>query len=173
MDGLIPKLHRTDETALLYVIYRRRPGLDRAVTTLTHLGGATCTILLSFLLMLSHAPSWQSAGVLAMAMLVASHIAVQLLKRTVCRARPRLPVGIASLVDEPDRFSFPSGHAAAAMSVALPLALVMPPLIGLWLIGLASAVGVSRCYLGVHYPGDVVAGWLLAVIAFIGVSPLM
>lgn len=77
-----------------------------------------------------------------------------------------MPVGIASLVDAPDRFSFPSGHAAAALSVALGIGLVVPAALAAAVIGLGLLVGLSRCYLGVHYPGDVLVGWVLAVAAF-------
>lgn len=35
---------------------------------------------------------------------------------------------------------------------------------GSLLLPLAAVIGLSRCYLGVHYPGDVLAGWLLALI---------
>jgi undecaprenyl-diphosphatase len=89
---------------------------------------------------------------------------VQLLKRTVSRARPRMPEGFAALVQPPDRFSFPSGHAASSLSVALALALVLPGAAAGPLLGLAAVVGMSRCYLGVHYPGDVLAGWTLALL---------
>lgn len=167
MGGLILKLHRTDELAFNYVICRRRPMLDQAVRALTHLGGASLSVLGSILLMLAPDPAWHEAGVRGAFALIVSHLAVQLLKRSICRARPRLPVGAASLIEAPDRFSFPSGHAAAAMSVALPLAVIAPPMAGSWLIGLALAVGISRCYLGVHYPGDVVVGWLLAGLGFL------
>ena len=61
----------------------------------------------------------QGGLVAALATLVASHLAVQLVKRTVVRARPGESGVHAPVVAEPDRFSFPSGHAAASMSVAL------------------------------------------------------
>ena len=84
------------------------------------------------------------------------------MKRTIDRPRPRLPVGTALLLEPPDRFSFPSGHAAASLSVGLPIAGALPPEVGGMVIAVALLVGLSRCYLGVHYPGDVLMGWLLA-----------
>ena len=67
------------------------------------------------------------------------------------------------MVAEPDKFSFPSGHAAAAMSVAIVYSFAFPTLASA-LIPLAMLVGVSRVCLGVHYPGDVLIGQLIAAL---------
>ncbi|MBV9108733.1 MAG: phosphatase PAP2 family protein [Gemmatimonadetes bacterium] len=103
------------------------------------------------------------AGRRAAFALVASHLVVQLLKRTVTRSRPAMPMGVEALIQPPDRFSFPSGHAASTLSVALGLAAGLPGAAFPVLLGVAVIVGASRCYLGVHYPGDVIAGWALAL----------
>jgi membrane-associated phospholipid phosphatase len=80
-----------------------------------------------------------------------------------------LPVGFASLARAPDHFSFPSGHSAGALAVVLPVAgdLMAEGRVALAAICVVPTllVGVSRSYLGVHYPGDVVAGWALAIMA--------
>ena len=96
--------------------------------------------------------------------LTASHRLAQLRKRSVSRPRPQLPAGVSSLAEVPDRFSVPSGPAAAALSLALPTSLALPVAAGALLLGVACLVGVSRCHLGVHDPGDVGAGWLLAMV---------
>jgi undecaprenyl-diphosphatase len=53
--------------------------------------------------------------------------------------------------------SFPAGHAATAFAGAVLLSYVAPRLSPLF-VGLAIAIGFSRVYVGVHYPGDVIAG---------------
>lgn len=40
-------------------------------------------------------------------------------------------------------------------------------------LGPGFLVGVSRCYLGVHYPGDVLVGWVLAIVAVLASQPVL
>ncbi|HEX9887549.1 MAG TPA: phosphatase PAP2 family protein [Longimicrobiales bacterium] len=163
MSGLILLLDCVDERLFHAVLLRRRPRLDLFMRLITRLADPAVAIALAGGLAAGVVPALARAGRVAFATMVLSHLLVQLLKRTISRARPSLPVGFDSLIRAPDRFSFPSGHSAAGLSVFLPLALVAPFWLGVPLLLLGMAVGASRSYLGVHYPGDVLAGWLLAL----------
>jgi undecaprenyl-diphosphatase len=133
--------------------------LDRSLRFLTHLGGFTFTVLVS--LALIALPDTRHLGLIAGVANLFSHLVVQLLKRTVVRPRPSVHhPEVRALAALPDHFSFPSGHSAAAMSLAIPV-LLTEPLVGLPCLGLALAVGASRVYLRVHYVTDVVVGQAL------------
>ena len=162
MTELILRLNLHDERFLHAVVARRRPWLDAVLRAATHLGGASGSIAVAIGLLLSPVPELAAAGALGAFALAFSHALVQLVKRVVSRRRPELPVGLESLIRAPDRFSFPSGHSAASLAVALPVATALGAA-GVAVLLIAAVVGFSRCYLGVHYPGDVLAGWLLAL----------
>jgi len=71
-------------------------------------------------------------------------------------------------------FSFPSGHAMGAMTLAGVLALLAWPTRWRWPVAcvamlFALMVGVSRVYLGVHFPSDILAGWAAALAWTFGV----
>ncbi|MBA3555957.1 MAG: phosphatase PAP2 family protein [Gemmatimonadales bacterium] len=100
--------------------------------------------------------------------MIISHLVVQLIKRTVGRGRPSRGADCAAKVREPDRFSFPSGHATAAMSVAVGYGAYYPLWVGP-LLFLALVVGFSRVRLAVHYPSDVLVGQLIAIVTALGV----
>jgi undecaprenyl-diphosphatase len=170
---LILRLGHHDERVLLALVARRRRWLDTAMRWVTHVGGASSTMGLALLLLASGNPALVDAGARGAFALVASHLLVQLLKRSVHRPRPRLDIGTGWLVPAPDRFSFPSGHAASALSVAAPLAALLPLPLSLLAIGMALVVGLSRAYLGVHYPGDVLAGWILALVGLLAAAPTL
>jgi undecaprenyl-diphosphatase len=129
---------------------------------LTHLGSAPATIAAAVLPMAA-AGTIAQASRHAFLTLILSHILVQLVKRTVGRPRPSSACARKSLAAVPDQFSFPSGHSAAAMSIAIAYAAAFPEL-GSVLIPVAALVGASRVFLGVHYPGDVLMGQFLAVL---------
>ena len=138
---------------------------------LTHLGG-TGTSLLAAGLPWFACCALREASTLALATLVFSHLIVQLVKRTVTRSRPAVASGCVALVREPDRFSFPSGHAAASMSVALVYSAAFP-VWSLPLLLLALLVGFSRVRLAVHYPSDVLVGQLIAGATASGLGMLL
>lgn len=136
----------------------------RVWTLLTLLGGATFTILAGLAAWLLGSGALRSAGRDTLVVLVTSHLAVQLLKRTIGRPRPSRGTSCVAMIREPDRFSFPSGHAAAALSVAIGFGVGFPSFAPL-VFGVALLAGFSRVVLGVHYPGDVLAGQGLALLA--------
>lgn len=138
----------------------------------THLGGAPCAIagVLVPLLLLAQGTVHRAASLGAWSLLV-SHLVVQVVKRRAVRARPEPARMKRSLVGVPDQFSFPSGHACAAMSVAFAYGMSLPAY-AVPLTLLAVIVGMSRVRLGVHYPGDVIAGQGIAILTVLGLWSL-
>ncbi|QEQ97879.1 phosphatase PAP2 family protein [Neptunomonas concharum] len=86
-----------------------------------------------------------------------------LLKNTIRRCRPSELAGVDALIQPSDKFSFPSGHSAAAFVFATLLVQFYPQLFFL-AYSVAALIGLSRVMLGVHYPSDIVAGAALGVV---------
>lgn len=84
-------------------------------------------------------------------------------KQLFARDRPSLWESIAP----ESTYSFPSGHAMGSMTLACVLVALAWPTRARWWTVAAMAVfvpmvGLSRVYLGVHYPSDILAGWAAA-----------
>jgi len=87
------------------------------------------------------------------------------IKRVVDRRRPELP-GLPALTSTPTALSFPSAHASTSFAGARLYAQLGLPAVPLY--ALATGLALSRLYLGVHYPSDVLAGAALGAVAGAG-----
>lgn len=151
-----------DEAMLVAVSRWQRPLMTKALRGVTHLGDGQSLTFMGLVLLL--AGNTHLAWMLALATGGAAFLA-QLIKRSTKRRRPNAGIrGFAALVENPDAFSFPSGHTAASVALAVAWAGEGSGL-GLLASAFAALVGFSRVYLGVHYPLDVMAGAVLGLTA--------
>lgn len=136
--------------------------LDPIVSAYTRLGDAGIFFIALSLVMLLYKPT-RRAGALALgAMLLGLLVTNVTIKPLISRPRPWLDWPIVPLVTERDPNSFPSGHTCAAFAAGLSWARALPWRWGrLAAVVLAVLMGLSRLYVGVHYPSDVLAGALI------------
>ncbi|MDE6970349.1 MAG: phosphatase PAP2 family protein [Eubacterium sp.] len=160
MNQMIELLANTDIGILLYIQeHIRTPWLTPVVIFITSLGNAGIFwILLSALLLVSK--KTRKAGFISFLALFASLLINNLLlKNLVARMRPfDAYQALLPLVARPVDFSFPSGHTGSSFASAYVLYKRLPKKAGLAALVLAVLIGLSRLYVGVHYPSDVLAG---------------
>ena len=110
-------------------------------------------------------PKTRRAGVAAgIALLLSLLVNNVLLKNAVARTRPyELVEGLQILVSRPHDFSFPSGHSGASFAAACAMYPNLPRRWGVTLAVLAALIALSRLYVGVHFPTDVLAGAVIGI----------
>ncbi len=142
----------------------RDPVLTPVFTVITTLGnGAVIWILISLCLLLSK-KTQKTAFMCAVAMLVSLLVNNLALKNIVGRIRPyEMVQGLIPLIGRPGDYSFPSGHTASSFAAAWVLYRRLPKRFGIPALVLAGLIGVSRLYVGVHYPTDVLAGFISGI----------
>ncbi|MBU3190890.1 phosphatase PAP2 family protein [Clostridium bowmanii] len=137
--------------------------LDTIMPAMTYLGSfpfmfAFCTLAFFLSTTLLHVMATR-----AMISITISTGIGKLLKITVTRLRPFIDIPNLNIKKIGiDKYSFPSGHTTGAFSLAVIIALYFP-IFGFITIPLACCVGISRMYIGVHYPTDVMVGAFLGI----------
>lgn len=128
---------------------------------ITHLGGATFTILFSMMFMIFAKHPLKMVAFASGAALFFSHIPVAIMKKLSPRKRPYVTLHETKVLNHPlQDHSFPSGHTTAIFSVTTPYVLFMPEL-SMIILPISFSVALSRVYLGLHYPSDVLFGMFL------------
>ncbi len=142
------------------------PSLDSVMVALSLMAyHAAFWVLLAILMVVSkglHRP-----GIAILISLFVAYVVVELVIKTfIHRERPYIAEGLTPIIVDSLSYSFPSGHTAYSFASATVIAMYY----GRWCIPafvLASMIGLSRIYLALHWPTDVVAGALIGIVVAI------
>ena len=160
-----------DEPVLMTFQSLRIPALTGVFLLLTEFGAETIQLpLIAFLYWCGK----KRIAILIGISFFSGMVVNQLLKITFCVQRPFLRfenlAAVAEALPGASGFSFPSGHTAGAISVYGMIAMLTEKR---WLkvvmVSLIAAVGISRLYLGVHTPTDVLAAIVIGTLILIAV----
>ena len=152
-----------DSSLLNHIIQLRRPWLDDVMIFASAIGAGAfiwwVTAVIAGVFPNKRAAAWRMILAVALTFAVCDYGFKPLLGR----ARPYEVDHRITVIDaRPDTRSFPSGHAAMAFAGALAGSRLLPSLAPLWW-PLAALIAVSRIYIGVHWPTDVLAGALIGL----------
>lgn len=163
-------LPQYDQAVTDYIISFRDPALTKYFIFMTNVGdfyGYLIVVVISAIISYFVFKKWRGVVQTVLVLLLAS-ISNMMLKRFVDRARP----GIEHLVSV-ETLSYPSGHAMSAMAfygfviylfLRFKINHFLKTAIILFLIFIILSIGISRIYLGVHYPSDIAGGYIAGFI---------
>ena len=155
------KWRHAEKNFMLFMFKIRRKKLTSFMKMMTWIGDGWIWTVICILFL----PIQVHTGI---ALCAASLIEVglqQILKHIFTRQRPYIKHDdITNLMLPPDKFSFPSGHTAAAFTMFFVM-LSFFPILAIPFGVLAGLIAISRMYLGLHYPSDVLAGIVLGYIS--------
>lgn len=164
MSLLLQKISHIDVLAFKWCLTRKHSRkIARVSRWISRLGDGVYYLVLALMLIWlepTNGNNFFSTALLAFAFELPLYL---LLKNTIRRRRPNDAISdfVAYLVPS-DKFSFPSGHTAAAFVIATILSYFYPQYSTYFFL-FAIGVGSSRVLLGVHFPTDILAGMVLGI----------
>ena len=167
---MLDKLLELDGNILLWIQDNIRCDiLTPVIKGITYLGNGGIVMIAMCLIFLL-IPKLRRLGIVCSGSLAATFLINNLLlKNIIARTRPYEVVdGLQRMIGAQSDYSFPSGHSGAAFAVCMVIFFECPKKYGIPALVLAVLIALSRLYVGVHYPSDVIAGALLGTLfAFI------
>ncbi|GBF81516.1 phosphatase PAP2 family protein [Aphanothece sacrum] len=160
---------------LLQIHTTAQPFLDQIAQILTQLGDfpKITGLLIPIIILLIYQKKWRQLAYFIITLLGKLVISVNT-KIFFHRIRPHL---WESMYSRPEDFSFPSGHAMGSMTLVMILLMITwgsrwSLLVGIFGSLFVLVIAWTRLYLGVHFPSDILGGWMLAIVWTIGMSLL-
>ncbi len=139
--------------------------LDPIFKGITSLGNAGIIwIIFSILLMIPRKTRWVGISC-AFALIFSLLFNNLIIKNLVARVRPYNAIeGLIPIIKKPSEYSFPSGHTASSFAAGFVMLRKLPKRYGIPAIILATFISLSRLYVGVHYPTDVLFGVISGIL---------
>ena len=142
------------------------PVLDKVMVFITRLGDAGIIWIVLTIVFLMIPKMRKTGAVMAAALMIDVLLCNVMLKNLVARTRPYdVNTGVQLLVSRLHDYSFPSGHTATAFASVTALYLAGEKKLWKPVLVLACLIGISRLYLYVHYPTDVLGGALTGIMS--------
>ena len=164
---MLDSLIQLDQNILLFIQdYIRQDWMNWFWKGITHLGDAGIIWIILTVLLLIPKKTRKAGLAAAFALLISLVITNVCIKNAVARIRPYEVIdGLRLMIEKQKDFSFPSGHTSASFAAACAFYRILPKNWGIAAIVLAALISLSRLYVGVHYPSDVLGGLIIGIFA--------
>lgn len=163
---LCGKIQNFDSVIYQFLMKFKSDNMTIFMKSITKLANTSTIIILCLASLTSLLKKYKGSLFLLINMVISTILNLAC-KNIICRERPEM---VRRLIEE-SGFSFPSGHAMASVSfygfiiflvINSNLSKTLKTIISALLSLIIIFIGISRVYLGVHYPSDVVAGYLFS-----------
>lgn len=166
MGILLKKIYQFDLFTFRWCLSRKHSPQIAAVSRwISHTGDGVYYLIVALILAWTEkefGAKFLISGLLAFSIELPTYL---VLKNSIKRRRPNdVIVEFVAFLVPSDKFSFPSGHTAAAFVMAT-LCFYYYPAFAVYAYSLAATIGLSRVLLGVHFPSDILAGVLLGILS--------
>lgn len=162
---IVYSIQKLDNSILVAIKkYIQNKYLDKAMPIITGMGNMGIIWFVIALALMLDKPYREIGNIVVLTLIISTIVGEGIVKHIVRRARPcNFYNNFNLLIEKPLSYSFPSGHTLSSFAVAEVLSKYWSQYKFIF-IGIALLIALSRLYLYVHYPTDVIAGIVIGIL---------